>query len=211
MVELKIRGFDIINLPYTVRLYGVTEEMFDEITDEDTKAELMDGVMIVHSPASIEHDNVGGFIRALMSFYADVKGTGKVLGPDSLIHLATCRKFAPDVFFIRQDRVPSPLPKQFEGAPDLVVEVLSPSNRDDDLEDKRPAYHDAGVEEIWFVDTEYQEVIVDCKRGKKYVEEIVTAGRVTSTTLQGFWMDVAWLWAEPLPNRMACLQEILKG
>jgi Uma2 family endonuclease len=212
MVELKIRGFETVNLPYTVRLYGVTEEMFDEITDEDTKAELMDGVMIVHSPASLQHEVVGGFLGGLMAFYADAKGLGTVVASgNGVVHLTTCRKFAPDVFFIRQDRVPSPLPKQFEGAPDLVVEVISPSNREDDLEDKRPAYHEAGVEEIWFVDTEYQEVIVDRKRGKKYVEEIVTAGRATSTTLQGFWVDVAWLWAEPLPNRMACLQEILKG
>lgn len=212
MVELKIRGFDTVNLPYTVRLYGVTEEMFDEITDEDTKAELIDGVMIVHSPASLHHEIVGGFLGGLMAFYADAKELGTVVASgNGVVHLATCRKFAPDAFFIRQDRVPSPLPKQFEGAPDLVVEVLSPSNRDDDLENKRPAYHDAGVEEIWFVDMEYQEVIIDRKRGKKYVEEIVTEGRVTSTTLKGFWVDVAWLWSEPLPNRMACLQEILNG
>ena len=90
MIGVK-RGPKDIDLPYTIHLYGITEAMFDELVDEDTKAELIDGVMIVHSPASYEHDDLSGFIRALMSFYADARGLGKVLGPDSLIHLAPGR------------------------------------------------------------------------------------------------------------------------
>lgn len=210
MVEVKI-GLTTIALPYTVRVYGVTEEMFDELEDEDTKAELIDGVMIVHSPATIMHDNVSGFLRALMSFFVDVRGLGIVLGPDSLIHLATCRKFAPDIFFIRRERVPTPLPKECEGAPDLVVEVLSPSNRNEDLHDKRHAYRDAGVGEIWFVDEDDQKIIIDRKREDGYAEDIVSEGKAASTVLDGFWVNAAWLWAEPLPNRMSCLQEILSG
>jgi len=45
--------------------------MFDEMVDEDTRAELLDGVMMVHSPATVQHDHVSGFLRALMSFYAE--------------------------------------------------------------------------------------------------------------------------------------------
>jgi Uma2 family endonuclease len=139
MIEVK-KGTETVNLPYTIRLYGITEAMFDELVDEDTRAELIDGVMIVYSPASVAHDDVSGFIRALMSVYADARRLGKVLGPDSLVRLASGRKCAPDVFFVRQERVPMPLPKEFEGAPDLVVEVLSPSKRYDDLYDKRAIY-----------------------------------------------------------------------
>jgi len=65
MIEVKcdIRSID---LPYMIQVYDVTEEMFDELVDEDTKAELIDGVMIVHSLASIEHDDCSGFLRGLM-------------------------------------------------------------------------------------------------------------------------------------------------
>lgn len=75
MVEVKF-GLRTVDLPYTIRLYGVTDEMFDEMVDEDTKAELIDGVMIVHSPATLRHDNVAGFLRGLMRFYAADKGLG---------------------------------------------------------------------------------------------------------------------------------------
>jgi Uma2 family endonuclease len=208
MVEVKLgrRGID---LPYTVRGPGVTEAMFDELVDEDTRAELIDGVMVVHSPASMDHDDRAGFIRGLMSFYVGSKRLGKVLGPDSLVHLATCRRFAPDIYFLRRERVPVPMPKEFEGAPDLVLEVLSPSSRDDDLDGKRPAYREAKVGEIWLLDPENRQVLIDRKRRRGYGEEVVTAGRAASGVLAGFWLDVAWLWGEEFPDPLACLQAIL--
>jgi Uma2 family endonuclease len=83
-----------------------------------------------------------------------------------------------------------------------------PSNRDYDLEDKRAAYREAGVGEIWFV-TPYQQVLVEVRRGKSYSERAHETGIVTSQALKGFWLDVAWLWRYPLPNRVACLRKIL--
>jgi Uma2 family endonuclease len=210
MIEVKC-DLRSIDLPYMIQVYDVTEEMFDELVDEDTKAELIDGVMIVHSPASIEHDDSSGFVRGLMSFFAEARSLGKVLGPDSLIHLAPGRKCAPDVFFIRQERVPMPLPKEFDGVPELVVEVLSPSNRRYDLRDKRLIYHEAGVGEVWFIDAELRRILVDRHRTGSYVEEIMTAGQVSSEIMPGFWLNASWLWATPLPNRFRCLEEILRG
>lgn len=45
-MQLKIEGFKSIDLPYTLRVYGVTDEMFDEMVDEDTKAEVLAGFWI---------------------------------------------------------------------------------------------------------------------------------------------------------------------
>lgn len=126
MIELK-NGARTIDLPYSIRLYGVTEEMFDELVDEDTKAELLDGVMIVHSPASLRHDYIGGFVRGLMSDFADEMDRGDVLGPESLIRIAKGRRFAPDAYFLKKGRLAMPLRKKlFVGIPNLALEVLSP-------------------------------------------------------------------------------------
>jgi len=46
-------------------------------------------------------------------------------------------------------------------------------------------------------------------RRARYTETVITSGRLESTVLEGFWLDVSWLWADPLPNRMACLRQIL--
>ena len=208
MIVVK-HGIKTVDLPYTVRLFGVSEDQFEGMVDEDTRAELLDGVMIVHSPATIEHDDLGGFVRTLMRIFARKRRLGKVLGPDSLVHLKTCRLLAPDAYFIDRKRAPSRKLKRFEGSPNLALEVLWPSNRDDDLLDKRPAFRAAGVGEIWFIDPIEQQVIVDRKRGRGYVEDIVTRGKVHSEVLPGFWLDVDWLWSDPLPDELDCLEEIL--
>lgn len=198
------------DLPYTLRLHGVTEEMFEELADEDTRAELFEGDMIVHSPVSFRHDIVGNFVRSLMLFFADEKDLGTVNGPDTLIRIAPRRQFAPDAYFVAKDRVPDPAPeKLFDGVPDLVAEILSPSNRDYDLEVKRPAYRKAGVGEIWIIDPDSQEVLVDRKRKRGYATTQAGEGRIESSVLPGFWLDAGWLWAEPLPRAPACLRTIL--
>lgn len=210
MNDLKL-GLRTADLEHPLRIYPVTEEMFDELANEDVKAELLDGVMIVHSPASPRHDDVTGFLRFLMRGYVGAKKLGKVLGPDSLFRPRPGRRFGPDLFFLQQRRVPRPLPRRFfEIAPDLVLEVLSPSNRDEDLEEKRPAYREAGIPEIWLVDPEEQQVLVDRRRKKRYVTEEVATGRVSSAVVAGFWVEAECLWQDPLPNEMECLQAILR-
>lgn len=209
MLEMKI-GVKTVDLPYSVRLYGVSEDLFDELTDEDTKAELIDGVMIMHSPAPLQHENTGNFLGGLMRFYAKAKSLGLMIASgNGIIHLSTGRKLAPDGFFIRKEQVVSPLPKQFDGVPDLVLEVLSPSNRNDDLIDKRKIFREAGVAEIWFVDNDHKQIIVDQKQGEDYLESIATVGKFTSKAIEGFWINVDWLRQEPLPDDLTCLREIL--
>lgn len=209
MVELRL-GLRTVDLPYTVHIPNVTEEMFNELVDEDTKAELFDGVMIVHSPASPRHNRGAGFIRRLMSVYAEERKLGEIFGPDDLIHLATCRRFAPDTFYLPMYLVPCPLPEEeFEEKPELVMEVLSPSNRDYDLSDKRTAYRQAGIREIWFIDLENEQVILDRRRGRRYVSSTVSEGKIASVALKGFWIRAEWLWAEQPPRLMRCLGEIM--
>lgn len=209
MIELseKIRWAE---LPYTIRVHGVTEEMFATLMDEDTRAELFEGMMIVHSPVSFRHDHVGNFLRFLLVGFVDEKDAGIVNGPDTLIRLAKNRQFAPDAYFVVKERVPVPAPeKLFDGAPDLVIEILSPSNRYDDLEIKRPAYRKAGVGEIWFIDPDSQEILVDRKRKRGYSSSQSGEGRIASAVLPGFWIDASWLWAEPLPKAPPCLRQLL--
>lgn len=209
MVEVKF-GLRTVDLPYTIRIPGVSERQFDNWVDEDTKAELFDGLMIVHSPASPTHNDIAAFMRDLMNRYAEEKDLGKICGPDDLIRLRPLRRFAPDLFFLEKDRVPVPVPKkQYKGSPDLVLEVLSPSNRHYDLEEKRLAYQEALIKEIWFIDPEEEQVIVERLRPKGYATSTARSGRISSRVISGFWLEGAWLWMQPLPKVGQCLRRIL--
>jgi Uma2 family endonuclease len=208
MIEVTQRG-EYIGLPYIIRFPNITEEQFEELADKETKAELFDGVMIVHSAISLWEDELNGFLRGLMDLYADIKGLGEVLGSRSVVRLTPRRLLSPMAYFIRKGRRPERGRKYFAGAPDLVVETLSPPMRDYALKEKRPAYRKAGVREIWFVDPQEYRVIVDRKRGKQYHERKVSSGKLRSEVLEGFWIEADWLWLDGLPGELECLSKIL--
>jgi len=206
-----ILGKKVIEPPYFVRKFGVSEEEYEEFTDEDTKAELFDGTLIIHSPASIRHEDIFGFLYFLMRGYAEHKQLGKVLGSRATMHLGPCRLFEPDILFVRSERLSILRERRLEGVADLVVEILSPWTRNYDMQEKRLAYHSAGVEELWFVDDEARNIVVDRRRRDgKYRTSTVRAGKVESEVMQGFFVLAEWLWAEVLPEPFACLRKILR-
>ncbi len=207
MAQLVLKDREV-EAPYLLRIFDVSPQEFEALTDEDVKAELFDGVMIVHSPTTWRHDDVQGFLLSVMRVYAESKGLGKVTGPTTLMQLSPERRFAPDVLFVRAERVPTPLPLELEGPADLVVEVLSPSTRQYDLREKRFAYREGQIPEIWLVDGEQRRVIVDQldrERGR-YRARTLRRGLLRSESLPGFSLKVEWLWQEPLPP----LSEVLK-
>ncbi len=79
-----------------------------------------------------------------------------------------------------------------EGAPDLVVEVLSPSSAYHDLRTKFRAYERAGVQEYWIVDPERKSVEIHRNIGKKFQlhQEAEGQGDVQSALLAGFAVDL---------------------
>jgi Uma2 family endonuclease len=107
---------------------------------------------------------------------------------------------------------------QVVGPMDLVIEVLSTSTRDYDLREKRTAYRDGKVPEIWLVDPELREFHVDVLAASwgsadapaesAYRTEMLRQGRWSSQVLRGFWVDVTWMWSDPLPNLLDCFRTV---
>ncbi len=199
-----------IEAPYTIRKYGVTEEEYDAVASktEDVKVELIDGVMIVHSPEKTRHERLFKFLLILMDRYTAPRGLGEVLGSMETVHLGECRKVKPDLLFVSRERLGIVTEECVRGAPDLVVEILSESTRYEDLNEKRPLYREAGVKEIWLVDDENRRVLVDRKRDGDYEEQVLTSGELRSEAIAGFRLRVEWLWREELPDPMECLREL---
>ena len=190
--------------PYLLRLYGVSEAEFEALADEDLKAEYLDGVMIVHSPASVRHEERQLFLATLLKLHADAHRMGRVMGGNAVFRWKE-RRLAPDVMVVRDERRIGP--KEVEGVPDLVVEVLSESTRDYDLGEKRRLYREAGVGELWLVDVEGQVVVVE-RRGRGYESEEIHEGWVVSEAVPGFRIRAEWLWQEPLPSILECWQAL---
>jgi Uma2 family endonuclease len=197
---------------YLIRLGGWTEERYFAEAPEDRIVEFEEGEIIVASPATVSHQRLVRFLTFLLAGYARTKGLGEVLNGPAVVRLRPGLNYEPDVFFVPLSSLPQLEEKYFSGAPGLVIEVTSPGTRIRDLKDKAAAYRECGVPEYWVVEAQarvlYQHLAPTGARAG-YRREEFRQGRVVSRGVPGFWVEVSWLWQEPLPQELACLQEIL--
>jgi len=212
MATVEVRfGQQAIDVPKLLFLEGVSEALYDALTalEEDVKAELLDGVMVVHSPEKTRHEQEFRFLFVLMNLFAYAHHWGEVLGSMATVHLGECRKVKPDIAAVRLERAHIITEDAIEGVPDLVLEIVSESTRRYDFGEKRKVYEEAGVPEIWLVDFERKVVMVVRRVGRRYRSEAKSRGILRSQVMKGFWLRVEWLWQKELPDPTECLQVIL--
>jgi Uma2 family endonuclease len=192
---------------FLFKRYGATVEEYERAADEDTRLELLDGVLIMHSPANVRHERQFGFLLTLLDGFAVRTGTGIVLGSRTPMVLDDERHFEPDLLFIKAEHLHRLGEVALAGPADLVVEILSPATRDYDLGDKRDAYAAGGVPEYWMIDAQARRFLVDRPAGTRVME--LSRERYETQAIPGFWLDVDWLWQDPLPDPGTCLAQIL--
>jgi Uma2 family endonuclease len=117
----------------------------------DKLYELVQGELIIMSPAGFDHGEISQNILFLLQVHVRKNGLGSIVGPDTGFVLSrdpdTVR--SPDGAFIRKERTLTPRPvKYWDGVPDLAVEVLSPSDSATEMDAKVQEYLDAGATEV---------------------------------------------------------------
>lgn len=189
---------------------SMSEAEFLAWRDEDIKAEWVEGEVIIMSPASAKHVRLAGFISQIMGTFARQRRLGEVLGPELQIHLAQARRWrVPDLLFVAAERLEMIKVTHVEGAPDLIVEIVSPDSQARDWREKYLEYEAAGVREYWIIDPMSERVeAYGLNPEMKYELIPVTAEALHSTVVEGFYLKPAWLWQEPLPDPLEILREL---
>jgi Uma2 family endonuclease len=84
----------------------------------------------------------------------------------------------------------------------LVIEIVSPESVGRDRGEKFVEYEAGGVREYWLIDPDRQqaEFYQLDETGRYHLAAIDKDGRFHSTVLPNFWLQVDWLWQEPLPK-----------
>ena len=188
---------------FLVILEDQTSEDFELYAPENKYCDYLEGRVYMPSPVSSRHQEHVGFFHTLIDLFREPRGGWSLLFGPAVLRIDEEHKPEPDLFVV-------PLHRS-EGDPPaaLVIEILSSSNRSHDLVRKLKVYQDAGIPEIWFVDDRDHVLIVDRREGDSYHREQYAEGVAASSALPGFWIDVAWLWADPLPGASGCAQLIL--
>ncbi len=196
--------------PYVVRLGGWTLDRYLAEAPEPLIWEFVRGEVVMHSPATAEHQRRVGFLFRLLQGYCEAMKWGEVLTGPAAIQILPDVVREPDLFVLPPEGVPKARGTPLQVRPALVVEVTSPTTRSIDLGEKAEDYALAGISEYWVVDPERQELRVHRQEGEKYRVERLQAGEAESTSVPGFWLEVGWLFREPLPPVSACLPAILE-
>ncbi|NOS99736.1 MAG: Uma2 family endonuclease [Phycisphaerales bacterium] len=193
----------MLKRPFLMRSYEATPEDYEAIDDEDFKCEYFEGELVVHSPASLEHEQVVVFVSSLLREFASRRRLGTVYGSNAVMQLGL-RRFSPDVSYLSTAGEVRVRGGRLHGPMDLVVEIHSSSTRAYDRGDKLRAYQEGRVPEIWLIDADEKRFEGIVLRDGNYDRRGLRNGVWSSVVVPGLSLDVSWLWRRPLPSLDEC-------
>lgn len=151
--------------------------------------ELIDGEAVVMPPSGAASSSVQGeLFFALRSWQENGADEGLLL-QDVFVELPGHQFLAPDIAWWSAPRRPAIRAGAIDVVPELVVEVLSPATRVNDLGVKRNYYLEVGVRELWLADPAATTLL--CARPSSSDEELTSADTLTSGLLPGFSLALA--------------------
>ncbi len=192
---------------YKVIIRNISFDEFLEFANEDISCELLDGVLIINSPAGYRHQAISRFLITYLDQFGLKTGYGRALNAPFIVKLDPKWGPEPDLIFYKSSKESLIKDTYFDGLPDLIIEILSPTNRDDDLDKKLPKYLSIGIPEVWIIDPESRELIFYEGNKSKTVysrpDDVIV-----SKVIPNLHVRLKWLWDDKL-DPLVCLKEFL--
>ena len=175
-----------------------TYEDYCELPDDGNRYEVIDGVLYMAPAPHPRHQRVLFNLAALFApFATGDNALGEAFFAPIDVIFASEDVFQPDLIFISLERLHIITDRGLEAAPNLAVEVLSPSTRSRDLNLKRRRYAHFGVPEYWLIDPETQTILVLELVNGAYVERgtFGTGDELTTPLIPGLVIPVVQVFA----------------
>ena len=184
-------------------------QYFYDVVTEEQKAEFINGEIVVHSPVKLRHNRSSALLHRLLSAYVDTHELGFV-GHEKVLITLTRNDYEPDVCFFGQAKARHCLPDQMKfPAPDLAVEVLSPSTAENDRVLKFRDYAVHGVTEYWIIDPAAEMVEQYILQGEAYELRIKSnSGDLQSIAVAGFTIPIRAILDEKV--NLATLRQLVQ-
>lgn len=166
---------------------------------DDQRYELIEGELYLIPSPTTRHQRASACLFRHIDTHVSMHQSGEVFFAPLDIVLSDTNVLQPDVIFISNERAAIVTEPNIQGAPDLAIEVLSPSTSARDRGIKRSLYERFGVRELWFVDLEQRTIEVWAQRAEGLVR-VASHGPeavVTSFVLPGLEIPVASVLARP--------------
>ena len=135
-------------------LQPITTELYRQLPEGPPYYQLIEGNLILSPSANFFHQKIVGRLYHYIEAYLEEHPVGEAVIAPSDVFLDEINVFQPDLYFVKNENRQVLAYEGVKGAPDLVVEVLSPSTSSRDRNEKRRVYARTGVGEMWIVDPE---------------------------------------------------------
>jgi len=161
-------------------------------TPEDERYELIEGDLLM-TPAPIPiHQRISRKIEVELDEFVTDNDLGEIFDAPCDVYLDDENVVQPDILFISKERLNIIGDKNIQGAPDLVIEILSESTASRDLIQKKMLYAKFGVKEFWIVSPVEKTINIFILRDKAYelYKTYEEDGVLESPMLKGFKMEL---------------------
>lgn len=142
-----------------------TDEEFMALPQDGHRYEIVDGELIDRGNSGALHGNLAIILSSALFAVVNAQRLGALFDSSTAFKMKNGNKRSPDISFFSKARLQgmTELPTGFlEGAPDLAVEILSPGNTVEEIEEKITEYFDNGARLVWVISPTQHYVLVYC-------------------------------------------------
>ncbi|HVT17163.1 MAG TPA: Uma2 family endonuclease [Thermoanaerobaculia bacterium] len=161
---------------------------------EQPRCELLFGRIYVTASPTLSHQTVAQQVWLHLRQFGKLVGGRAYLAPVDVV-LADHSVVQPDVVYVSPGRL-AILRERVEGAPDLLVEVLSPGSARRDRGEKLALYALSGVREYWVVDPVERQIEFLVNEAGRFVVSLPVAGEYCSSVHRDLRLDIAEFWRQ---------------
>jgi Uma2 family endonuclease len=156
-----------------------------KLLPEGVYCQVIDNIIYMSPSPTFDHQDVISDIHYAFKALLKSKKSGKCVAAPIDVFLDNRNAFQPDLVYLSNENLKLiGTDRKIHGAPDIVVEVLSPGNQNDDKYKKKNAYEKNGVGEYFIVEPKSKQVITYYLVDGKYVQQTKNKGKIVSLKLK---------------------------
>jgi Uma2 family endonuclease len=175
-------------MPVNTKFPPLTVENYKLLPETGPRYQLIQGDLYMAPAPNRFHQEISRNLQFELHSYLKGNPIGKLFNAPFDVYLDEVNVFQPDIIIVLNERLRILTEEGAEGAPDLVVEILSPKTRRLDLVNKKQEYARAGVNELWIIDPEVRTITIHrfAPDGTEQVRLINEEGTLSTALLPGF-------------------------
>lgn len=183
--------------PYRAQKAIFTYDDYVNLPDDGNRYEIIEGELVMTPAPKTGHQRISRRLLVQLTLFVEEKRLGEVFDAPCDVVFSPENTVQPDILFVSKEQEKLITDDNIQGAPDWIIEILSPATAYSDLIEKKETYEKFGVKEYWIVDPKKKRIELHGLQEGKYqlLQKKEKTGKITSELLPGFAVDVKKVFA----------------